>query len=208
MSLPSTAITVVHRSDSSGTTDGFTKFLAAVSPTWKSQVGARQGRQVADRHGRREELRRRRRGQADHGRGRLRRAGVRARERVHVRGDQELVRAATSCRRISNTSAAANGITVPADLGISTINSPNAQARTRSSRRRSSTSTRIRARAAAPARRRRSGLKQFLTYAFGAGQKTLGSGSSQLPYAPLPSSLVAKDNAQLATMVCNGSPIS
>ena len=53
-----------------------------------------------------------------------------------------------------------------------------------------------------------SGLKKFLTYAFGSGQQTLGSGSSQLPYAPLPSSLVAKDTAQLATMTCNGSPIS
>ena len=39
MTLPSTAITVVHRSDSSGTTAGFTKFLAATDPTWASQVG-------------------------------------------------------------------------------------------------------------------------------------------------------------------------
>ena len=53
----------------------------------------------------------------------------------------------------------------------------------------------------------RSGLKTFLTYAFGAGQKTLGSGGNQLPYAPLPASLAAKDNAQLAKMTCNGSPI-
>ena len=37
VSLPSTSITVVHRSDSSGTTAGFTKFLAAVSPEWKSR---------------------------------------------------------------------------------------------------------------------------------------------------------------------------
>ena len=33
--LPSTSITVVHRSDSSGTTKGFTGFLASASPTWK-----------------------------------------------------------------------------------------------------------------------------------------------------------------------------
>jgi phosphate transport system substrate-binding protein len=38
--LPSTAISVVHRSDSSGTTAGFTGFLAAYSPQWKSQVGS------------------------------------------------------------------------------------------------------------------------------------------------------------------------
>ena len=40
--LPSTSITVVHRSDSSGTTKGFTGFLASASPTWKSKVGTAQ----------------------------------------------------------------------------------------------------------------------------------------------------------------------
>ena len=38
--MPNQAITVVHRSDGSGTTFLFTSYLAAVSPTWKSQVGA------------------------------------------------------------------------------------------------------------------------------------------------------------------------
>ena len=42
-----------------------------------------------------------------------------------------------------------------------------------------------------------SGLKKFLTYALGAGQQTLGAGSSQLPYAPLPATLQSKDTAQL-----------
>ena len=108
---------------------------------------------------------------------------------------------------ISNTSAAADGIKVPADLGISTINSPNPQAYPIVSQtflvayqdpcKSGGASSSI-----------ASGLKKFLTYAFGDGQKTLGSGSSQLPYAPLPSSLVAKDSAQLAKMTCNGSAIS
>ena len=39
VTLPSTAITVIHRSDSSGTTAGFTGFLAAVDPEFKSKVG-------------------------------------------------------------------------------------------------------------------------------------------------------------------------
>ena len=39
-SLPSSNITVVHRSDSSGTTNIFTSYLAAVSPQWKSALGA------------------------------------------------------------------------------------------------------------------------------------------------------------------------
>jgi phosphate transport system substrate-binding protein len=40
VSLPHQNITVVHRSDGSGTTGIFTHYLAAVSPAWKSQVGA------------------------------------------------------------------------------------------------------------------------------------------------------------------------
>jgi phosphate transport system substrate-binding protein len=40
VSLPDLAITVVHRSDGSGTTSIFTSYLAAVSPSWKSAVGA------------------------------------------------------------------------------------------------------------------------------------------------------------------------
>jgi phosphate transport system substrate-binding protein len=39
MNLPSTAITVVHRSDSSGTTKLFTSFLDKQSPQWHSKVG-------------------------------------------------------------------------------------------------------------------------------------------------------------------------
>jgi phosphate transport system substrate-binding protein len=37
--LPSQAITVVHRSDGSGTTFNFTNYLSKVSPDWKSKVG-------------------------------------------------------------------------------------------------------------------------------------------------------------------------
>jgi phosphate transport system substrate-binding protein len=38
--LPATKITVVHREDSSGTTQLFTEYLATVSPSWKEKVGA------------------------------------------------------------------------------------------------------------------------------------------------------------------------
>ena len=110
---------------------------------------------------------------------------------------------------ISNTSAAADGITVPADLGISTINSPNAAGATRSSRRRSWSPTRTRARRAAPARRSAERAEEVLHLRVRRlASRRSGAGSSQLPYAPLPSSLAAKDNAQLAKMTCNGSPIS
>jgi phosphate transport system substrate-binding protein len=39
ITLPDTAITVVHRSDGSGTTYIFTDFLSNVSPEWKTKVG-------------------------------------------------------------------------------------------------------------------------------------------------------------------------
>ena len=38
--LPSTAITVAHRSDGSGTTEQFTKFLKAATPTWTLDSGS------------------------------------------------------------------------------------------------------------------------------------------------------------------------
>ena len=38
--LPATAVAVVHRAEGSGTTFIFTSYLAAVSPDWKSKVGA------------------------------------------------------------------------------------------------------------------------------------------------------------------------
>ncbi len=39
VTLPNKAITVVHRSDGSGTTFHFTDYLSKISATWKSQVG-------------------------------------------------------------------------------------------------------------------------------------------------------------------------
>jgi phosphate transport system substrate-binding protein len=205
MSLPSTTITVVHRSDSSGTTDGFTKYLSAVSPQWKSTIG--HGKDV----------------KWPTGTGAAKNSGVAAAVK-QTPGSVGYVEQAYAIENsftyaavknsagtyvqptIPNTSAAASGITVPANLGISTINSPNPAAYPivsqtflvaykdpcKSGGMSSSTA---------------SGLKRFFTYAFGAGQSTLGPGSSQLPYAPLPADLKSKDNAQLATMTCNGSAI-
>ncbi|MBC7289218.1 MAG: phosphate ABC transporter substrate-binding protein PstS, partial [Armatimonadetes bacterium] len=45
LNLPAKAITVVHRSDGSGTTYLFTQYLSAISPTWKSRVGV--GKEVS-----------------------------------------------------------------------------------------------------------------------------------------------------------------
>src|SRR5579885_2847381 len=40
VTLPNQTITIVHRSDGSGTTGIFTHYLAAVSPDWNTKVGA------------------------------------------------------------------------------------------------------------------------------------------------------------------------
>jgi phosphate transport system substrate-binding protein len=206
ISLPSSAITVVHRSDSSGTTQGFTTWLADTDPSWKSSVGA--GKDV----------------KWPTGTGAKGNSGVAA--VVHqTSGAIGYVEQAYALENgftyaaiknssgayelpsIPNTSAAFLGITVPPDLGISTINSPNAGAYPIVSQ------TFIDAykdpcKDGGASSGTAAALKKFLTYAFGSGQQTLGAGGNQLPYAPLPSSLAAKDNTQLATMVCNGAAIS
>jgi phosphate transport system substrate-binding protein len=205
MSLPSSAIAIVHRSDSSGTTDGFTKFLSAVSPAWKAQIG--HGKDV----------------KWPTGTGAKGNSGVAAAVK-QTPGALGYVEQAYALENnftyaavknsggqfvlpsIPNTSAAANGIKIPADLGISTINSPNPSAYP------IVTQTFLivykdPCRSGGASSSVASGLKLFLNYAFGAGQQTLGGGGTQLPYAPLPASLVAKDQAQLGTMTCNGSAI-
>ncbi len=205
LSLPSTSITVVHRSDSSGTTAGFTKFLADVSPAWKSSVGT--DKEV----------------KWPTGTGAKGNSGVAAAVKQtpgaigYVEQAYALENGFTYAAvknsagqfiepTITNTSSAAQGIKVPADLGISTINSSGSSAYPIVSQ------TFLEAykdpcKDGGASASVASGLKKFLTYAFGDGQKTLGQSSSQLPYAPLPAALVTKDTTQLATMTCNGTAI-
>ena len=92
---------------------------------------------------------------------------------------------------IPNTSAAAIGIKVPSDLGISTINSPTPAAYPIVSQ------TFLDAykdpcKDGGASAGTAAALKSFLTYAFGAGQKTLGAGRTSCPYAPLPASLAGQ----------------
>ncbi len=206
MTLPSTAIMVVHRSDSSGTTGGFTKYLSDVSPSWKSSIG--EGKVV----------------KWPVGTGGKGNSGVAAvvKQTDGAIGYVEQAYAIENgftyasvknsagtyvLPSIPATSAAANGIKVPADLGISTINSPDASAYPIASQTFLDVYTDP-CKSGGASSSTAKALKSFLTYAFGAGQQTLGSGSSQIPYAPLPSSLAAKDTAQLGQLVCNGSPVS
>jgi phosphate transport system substrate-binding protein len=205
VSLPSTAITVVHRSDSSGTTDGFTSYLTDVDPSWAKSIGA--GKDV----------------KWPVGTGAAKNSGVAAAVKA-TSGAVGYVEQAYALENnftyaavqngssyvlptIANTSSAASGITVPANLGISTLDSKTGGAYPIVSQ------TFLDAYKdpcqdgkASPATAK--GLYEFLAYAFGAGQQILGSGANKLPYGPLPASLAAKDNTQLKTMTCNGAPLS
>jgi phosphate transport system substrate-binding protein len=152
VSLPTTAITVIHRSDSSGTTSGFTGFLAAVDPEFKSKVG--EGKDV----------------QWPTGTGAKGNAGV-AGAVQQTAGAVGYVEQAYALQHkftyaavknaagtyvsptLASTTAAAEGLKVPANLGIK-IKSRPARAPTRSPRRRSSSSTRTSAKQERPAAKR------------------------------------------------------
>jgi phosphate transport system substrate-binding protein len=206
ITLPATTITVVHRSDSSGTTAGFTAFVSAYNPTFAKKVGA--GKLVPWPSG---EV------------GAAKNAGVAAAvkqtsgavgyveqayalENGFTYGAVENKAGKFILPTIQNTSAAAVGLKVPANLGLVAINSPNPAAYPIVSQ------TFIMAYKdmckAGVSSSAAKGVHDFLNYALTTGESELGPGSNQLPYAPLPAALIAKDKAQLATLTCNGAPLS
>lgn len=205
MSLPSTAITVVHRSDSSGTTAGFTSFVSDYSKAFKKTVGA--GKIVPWPSGTV---------------GAAKNAGVAAAIK-QTAGAVGYVEQAYALQNgftyaavqnkagqylepsIDNTAAAARGLHIPGDLRFVAINSPNASAYPIVSQTfvivyRDMCGAGVSATAA-------KGVYSFLNYALTTGQSELGPGTNQLPYAPLPASLIAKDKAKLATLTCHGAPL-
>jgi phosphate transport system substrate-binding protein len=205
VSLPATTISVVHRSDSSGTTDGFATFLSDYNPSFKKKIGA--GKLVPWPSG---EV------------GAAKNAGVAAAIKQTAGGvgyveqayalQNGLVSASVQNKAgmyiaptIAATSAAANGIKIPADLRITTINSPNPAAYPIVSQ------TFIivyqdlcKAGVSSSAAK---GVKEFLNYALTTGESELGPNSNQLPYAPLTPKLVSDDRKQLAALTCNGAPL-
>ena len=136
------SITVVHRSDESGTTKGFTDVPRRLHATSGRDGRRRQDRQVADRHRRQGQRRRRRLRQADRRRGRLRRAGLRAAEQLHLRGREEQVRQVRRADARSRPRRPARASTVPADLRFTHDQLAERRRPTRSRRRRSCSSTR------------------------------------------------------------------
>jgi phosphate transport system substrate-binding protein len=202
ISLPSGSITVVHRSDASGTTKGFATYLSDYSPAWTAAAG-----------------------QPDKtvkwptGTGAEGNSGVAAAIK-QTSGSIGYVEQAYALQNgftfaaiknsagkfvppsLTAATAAAEGIKVPSDLTISTINSPNAAAYPITSQ--TFVVVYKDMCKAGVSQSTASGVKKFLTYALGDGQSV----EKQLDYAPLPAALLAKDKAQLSSLTCNGSPLS
>jgi phosphate transport system substrate-binding protein len=203
VSLPSTAITVVHRSDSSGTSAGFTGFLASVDPEWKSKVG--EGKDV----------------QWPTGTGAKGNAGV-AGAIEQTTGAVGYVEQAYALQHkftyasvknkagrwvapsLASTSAAGEGIEVPANLGFK-IKNPSAPTAYPISSQTFIVVYKDMCKAGVPGGEGAArGVKRFLEYGLGSGQSIL----SGADYAALPSSIVEKAKAAVASLQCNGAPLA
>jgi phosphate transport system substrate-binding protein len=199
--LPSTAITVVHRSDSSGTTKGFTGFLASVSPTWKSKVGSDKTVKWPTGTG------------AKGNQGVA--GGVKATDGAvgYVEQAYALQNNFTFASvknksgqfvtpTLQSATAAAIGVSVPADLRF-TIKDPTNAAAYPITSQTFALVYKDPCKAGVSAAKAKA-LKTFLDYGLGAGQSVL----KQLSYAPLPAAIDSKAKAAVATLQCNGAPIA
>jgi phosphate transport system substrate-binding protein len=202
VSLPSTPITVIHRSDSSGTTAGFTGFVAAVDPGFKSKVG--EGKVV----------------QWPTGTGAKGNAGV-AGAVQQTTGAVGYVEQAYALQHnftyasvknkagqfvapsLASTSAAAQGVTIPANLGIKIKNPAGAGSYPITSQTFIVVNKDLCKAGIPGGESAAKGVAKFVSYGLGEGQAIL----AQADYAALPAAILAKSKAAAATLQCNGSPL-
>jgi phosphate transport system substrate-binding protein len=201
MSLPSKPIQVVHRSDESGTTKGFTTFLSAYSPEWKSKVGADKtvkwptGTGAKGNDGVAAAVK-----QTDGAVGYVEEAY--ALQNNFTFADVKNKSGKFITPSLDSTTAAADGITIPPDLGYSAIDSPNPNAYPIASQTFVDVFKDM----------CKAGIKQdaakrivaFLNYGLDGGQDV----AKQLSYAPIPDTLKTKAQDAVKSLECNGSPIS
>jgi phosphate transport system substrate-binding protein len=202
VSLPSTAITVIHRSDSSGTTAGFTGFLTTVDPEFKSKVG--EGKDV----------------QWPTGTGAKGNAGV-AGAVQQTAGAVGYVEQAYALQHkftyaavknaagkyvsptLQSTTAAAEGLKVPANLGIKIANPTGSGAYPITSQTFIVVNKDLCKAGTPGGEAAAKGVVKFITYGLNEGQSILG----QADYAALPAEILTKSKAAAAGLECNGSPI-
>ncbi len=198
--LPSTAIAVVHRSDESGTTKGFTTFLAAYSPEWKSKVGVDKtvkwpvGTGAKGNDGVAASVK-----QTDGSVGYVEEAF--ALQNNFTTADVKNKSGKFVEPTLASTSAAGEGLQIPADLGISTIDAANPAAYPITSQTFVDVYKDVCKGGMKPGDA--DALGAFLKYGLGEGQASLG----QLFYAKLPTPLLTKSKAAAASLSCNGSPL-
>jgi phosphate transport system substrate-binding protein len=202
VSLPSTAVTVIHRSDSSGTSSGFTSYLSEVDPEWKSKVG--EGKTV----------------QWPTGTGAKGNAGVAGAvaQTTGAVGYVEQAYALThnftvasvknkagtfEAPTLASTSASGEGVTVPANLGIKVINSPAPSAYPITSQTFIVLNKDLCKAGIPGGEAAAKGVVKFLDYGLGQGQSIL----SQADYAALPAPILAKSKEAVAGLQCNGAAL-
>jgi phosphate transport system substrate-binding protein len=199
--IPSTKITVVHRSDSSGTTKGFTQFLANYSSEWKDGPGVDKevkwptGTGAKGNDGVAAAVK-----QTDGAIGYVEQAY--ALQNGFTFADVKNKAGNFVAPTLESTSAAAEGIEVPEDLGVSPIDAPGDQASPIVSQ--ALAISYKDACKAGVAEDKAKGLKFFFNYLINDGQETI----KKLSYAPIPDSLKAKDQAAVDALTCNGTAIS
>jgi phosphate transport system substrate-binding protein len=200
MKLPSTSVTVVHRSDESGTTKLFTSFLKDSSPEWASKVGSDKtvkwptGTGAAKNAGVAGAVK-----QTDGAVGYVEQAY--ALQNNFTTADVKNKSGKFVAPTLASTTAAGEGIKVPADLRFSAINSPNPNAYPIAS----ATFLLVYQDMcrAGIAQDRAQGVVNWLNYAVGDGQQV----APELQYAPLPAALDQMAKAKVAGLVCNGAPL-
>ncbi|MDQ6915245.1 MAG: phosphate ABC transporter substrate-binding protein PstS [Actinomycetota bacterium] len=199
--LPSTSITVVHRSDSSGTTKGFTGFLAAVSPEWKSKVGSDKDVKWPTGTGAKGN-------QGVAGAVKSTAGSIGYVEQAYALQNNFTFASVKNksgkfvVPTLQSTTAGAEGVAVPPDLRF-TIKNPSNPAAYPITSQTFALVYRDPCKAGLTAGKAQA-LKKFLDYGLGAGQDVL----KQLQYAPLPASIDTKAKALVATMQCNGKALA
>jgi phosphate transport system substrate-binding protein len=201
MKLPDKAITIVHRSDESGTTKLFTSFLDEKSPQWHKQVGSDKtvkwptGTGAKGNDGVAGAIK-----QTDGAVGYVEQAY--ALQNDFTTADVKNKAGQYVSPSLQSTTAAGEGLTIPADLRFSAIN---ASSNPQSYPIASATFLLVYQDMckAGVAKDKAVRVWNWLNYAVGAGQKV----APELQYAPLPAALDQKAKAKVDGLVCNGSPL-
>lgn len=195
--LPDAAITVVHRSDGSGTSNIFTDYLSKVSPEWRDQVGA--GTSVRWPVGLGAKGNEGVTGLVKQTPGaigyvELAYANQNKLPTAELRNhDGRFVKAG-----MESTSAAAAGVEVPEDFRVSITDAPGKDAYPVAS------FTYILVPRDQQDPVKAAALVRFLSWAVHDGQRF----AAPLDYAPLPEKVVAKVSAKLETLTAQGKPIA